>query len=633
MRSLLATSIVWFVIAAVAVPFAHSSEPWHSQGPSGTNFHSLTQAPDGSILAGTVSGLLRFDDPSRGWRPVPLDYPGVGLVFASSDGFIFAQTYSSGCIAAFGHWVSVDNGETWSDDDGLPNWSPIVSLAETSDGTLWAGGRDGFLYRRTPGASGWTQDPPITPMGTLFDLAVTTDGSLLVLASDSETGDSLVFHSEDNGENWSIPLRTATHLSKLAIGPLDLAVVGGRVESPDNVTFFSSTNSGRAWSERPCTSDACSDLISLDGLVVLADRRVAATGRSTNRVSSALIVSDLFMDRWSPAASFSEPPSTLLTDRAGAFWVAGIGYAWRSNDNAASFEPVSDGVVKTTVSSLASTEGHIFAVVGTYGMGGYSGVWNVPGTAGVHVSADDGATWTATPVWQANQITGSHFAGVLAATDLGVLRSVDHGTTWETISVTDRAAVQAAAENRYGTLCVISGLELRCAQNDALDWHGTQEIIQSDDVLIVVPDGTFLGEISGIVHRSTDGGQSWIPTPLEGDVSQMAVGLDGAVYALASGSRTIAVSTDSGVTWDFKTGPSDYSSSMAFHRVAGVLVGGHLGIAASNDGLETWTGLGIGGNLLLVTGDRLVVGRDRDGIWLADLPASIRRPTGRSGGR
>jgi len=633
MKSLSVGSIVWLVAVSLSVPLAQAVEPWQSQGPSGTNFHSLAQAPDGTILAGTVSGLFRFDDSEQIWLPTPFDQSRIGQVFVASDGTVFAETYSDGCVAWYGHFVSVDTGESWSVDEGIPEGASVLAFVETLDGTVWTGLWDGTLLRRRPGDSEWSQHPSIESIGGLRDLAATSDGSLVLLASDADTGESLVLHSDNGGESWSIRLRTAPSLRELTASPAGFMVAAGYGTEPDTVAFFTSPNSGRDWFERPCTTGACEDLISVDGLAILQNRSVVAVGRAPDRVSSRLIVSDLFMEQWNPAAVFSRSPRALLTDRSGSLWVAGLGFAWCSIDNAASFEPVSAGVVETSITSLAPSGEHLFAVVGTYGMGGWAGIWSVPGTAGVHVSADDGATWTSTSVWQANQVTESFFLGVLAATDMGVLQSLDHGATWKTIPVTDGVPVRAAAEDRFGTLCVISGLHLRCADNDALDWHSTRELIHSDNVLAVAPDGAFLGEISGIVHRSIDGGRTWEPTLLEEDVTQIAVSPDGVVFAIVSSNRRIAVSDDSGITWEFRSGPSDYASSIAFHPVAGVLVGSRFRVYVSNDGFETWTWLGLSGRSLLVTGDRLVAGSERNGVWLADLPPKVRRPTGRIGSR
>ncbi len=631
MKSLSVGSIAWLVTVAVSVPFARALEPFQSQGPSGTFFHSLAQAPDGSILAGTVSGLFRYEDLDNGWQPVPLGRAGVGLVFVSSDGVLFSQVYSGGCISVFEHFVSNDDGETWSDDLGLPDWSPIVALAETSDGTVWAGTPEGELYRRIPGATRWTEHLPAVSMGVLSDLSVTSDGNLLVLASDSETGESVVFLSDDVGESWSIPLRTTAHLSELAVDPFGYAVAGGRGVMPDTVTFFSSTNSGRDWSERPCDSEVCSDLISITGISILRNRTVAAAGRASNRVSSHLIVSDLFMEQWTLAAPFSESPSALLTDRNGALWVVGLPYAWRSTDNAESFQPVSNGLVSTSVTSLVESGGRILATVGSYRLGGWAGFTTVPGSAGIHISSDNGATWSATAVWQANHVTASLSDGVIAATDIGVIRSIDHGVSWQTIPRTEGLAVRTVAEDQFGTLCVISGLHLSCSNDDVLGWHGEHDLVHSDNALTVVPDGVFLAEVFGAVRRSTDGGHTWDPTPLIEDIGQFAVSPNGVIYAPVTNSDRIAVSEDSGLTWDFFRTPVHSPLSVAFHRVVGVLVGFASSVYSSDDRFETWNAIDLQARSLLVSGDRLVAGSGRQGVWLADLPPSVRYPSSRTG--
>ena len=50
------------------------------------------------------------------------------------------------------------------------------------------------------------------------------------------------------------------------------------------------------------------------------------------------------------------------------------------------------------------------------------------------------------------------------------------------------------------------------------------------------------------------------------------------------------------------------------------------------DGLnETWTRIDVPARSLVVSGDRLVTGSERDGAWLADLPSRNRRVSGRVG--
>lgn len=629
------TLLAGLTTALVAISFhpctTEASEPWQSQGPAGTFFHSLAQAPDGSIYAGTVSGLYRYGVSSGRWSPVPLDRIGVGLVFVSSEGLVFKQLYSEGCIATYEHLVSFDGGQSWSEDEGLPSWPRIAAFAESLDGTVWGVTSQGEFFRRGPGASRWMTHPPIDSAAAVFDIAATPDGSLLVLASVSEPAGSAVFLSDDNGESWSMTLRTDARLNVLAADRSGYAVVGGWEDQADRAVFFSSARSGRDWSERPCSSAACSELISVDRLAILRNRTVVAAGRAPSRVSSHLLVSDLFMEDWRLAARFSETPSDLLTDQSGALWAVGMGYAQRSTDNAAYFSSASNGLVNTSVTSLVESERTILAVVGSYGMGGYAGFWTLPGTAGVHYSLDEGATWYPTSVWQANQVTGSLSEGLLAATDLGVQRSIDHGRSWWMIPGTEGIAVRAVAEDSFGTLCVISGLELICSDDPVVGWHGDQVLVNTDNALVATPDGDFLAEVSGVVHRSADGGRTWATTPLAEDIGQFAVSPDGIVYAPVANTDRVAVSEDSGRNWTFIQTPAHNPLSIAFHPGRGLLVGFSNAVFYSDNRFETWRRIDLPARSLLVTGDRLVAGSERQGVWLADLPSGVRQPSGRVG--
>lgn len=631
MRIMRWCSLVWLLTLVLSTPVAGASEPWQSQGPTGTMFHSLAQAPDGSIFAGTVSGLYRYGDPADGWLPVPLERDLIGQVFVSSEGVLFAQDYSGGCVPWYGHFVSNDDGQTWSDDDGLYPENAILAFAETPDGTVWAATTGGDLYRRDFGTARWREHHPSSSMSAM-DLAVTSDGSLLVLGYTSEFDEWAVFLSDDSGQNWSIPLKTTTRLSAIAVNPSGYVVVGGTGPLPGTVTFFSSTDSGRNWFERPCQSDACSELTSVTGLAILPNRTVAAAGLDSNRVSSRLVVSDLFMETWSLAAHYSENPSDLLTDRNGAFWVVGLPYAWRSTDNAESFEAASNGLIDTSVTNLVESGGQLFAAVGSYRVGGFFGFNPVPGSAGVHVSTDRGATWSETPVWQANQVTASLSGDVFAATDIGAQRSTDQGITWQTIPGTEGSVVRAVAADPLGTLCMVTGSrDVRCSDDGGLSWYGDLHLGASDNAMTALPDRTFLIEASGTVHRSTDGGHTWDPTPLAENIGPFAVSPDGEVYAPVYNSDLIVVSEDSGFTWDFIETPLSGPLSIALHPVRGLFVGYYAAVLYSRDRFETWDRIDIRAESLIVSGDRVVAGNESRGVWLADLPPRVRHSSGRVG--
>jgi photosystem II stability/assembly factor-like uncharacterized protein len=635
MRSLPAGLIVSLAIAVGLAPYAHASEPWQSQGPAGSAFHSLAEAPDGSIYAGTGAGLFRYEGSIDRWSPVPIDRERVGRVFASSGGVLFAEIYSGGCISWYEHFVSFDRGETWSEDQSLPYWVGITTFAETADGAIWASTSAGELFRRDPGSASWTQHVPVPSMGVVQDLVVTSDGALLVLATHSDTGERAVFLSDDNGATWSIPLRAEARLIVLATNENGYVVAGGwetTPTTPRRVTFYASTNSGRDWFERPCRADACAALNSVERLAILPNRTVAAAGWSWTPASGQLVVSDLFMEDWTLAARYSETPSDLLTDREDALWVVGLGHAQRSTDNAVTFVPASGGLVDTAVTSLVESNGRILATVGSYRIGGYLGFTTIPGSAGVQVSTDGGSTWGPTAVWQAYAVTASRQSGILATTARGVLRSVDHGDSWHSIPGTEEMAAPAVAESSSGALCVIATGELHCRIDSGADWFDA--IPHSNtDALTVTPNDVFLVERLGTVLRSADGGHTWDETPLAENVSGFFIDPDGAVHAPIVDSDRIAVSRDSGRTWSLIHAPFPNPRSIAFHPVRGMFVGYSSVIYSSDDAGAHWNRIDLPAIpvALQVNGDRLIAGSERDGVWLVDLPPSVRNSSGRVG--
>ena len=611
---------------------AAGSQPWQSEGPTGASFLSLDQAPDGSILGGTREGLHRYREATGVWEPVGLDGLNVSAILASSVGVLFASTSTSGCVTVYSHAVSFDDGQTWSDADGLPFPARTSAIAETPDGTVWMGLTSGELYRWDPGATRWSRHFPMISAYLQDDLAVTAGGSLLVVAGTVAPDQREILRSEDGGQTWSIPLVAEIESGTVTAGPRGLAVAAGRKPSPGGVTFFFSFDDGRSWIERPCSDEACASMAGVDVLAVLDDGTVAAAGPESNGTAGRLIVAGPRGEPWRLAARYASTPSALLTDRDGALWVAGIAYAWRSTDTASTFEHVADGLVTTSVTGLATSSGSILAVAGSHAIAGWSGLVTIPGVAGVHASTDGGTTWAPTAVWQANSITSGLTGAALAATDWGVQRSTDGGATWLTVPGTGDRRVKAVVEDRTGALCLVSiPAALQCSDDGGASWHGDLGLGARGGELAATPDGTFLAEANEVVYRSVDGGRSWLPTALTGDVRFFAVSPEGRVVAsIQSDSAEVAVSDDSGLSWGTFEVPYPNPSAMVFHPAWGPIVGYRGGTYYSPDRLRSWRLIELPGLSLTLHGDRLVTGSQREGAWLAELPSRARRSSGRT---
>ena len=637
MRRRWAHRAVVVVVAWAACATGAASEVWQADGPEGAAFYAIAEAPDGAILAGIEGGVVRYSEAAGSWEHLAYDGWKAGPLLAASSGMVFAHLNSSGgCVVIREDSVSFDGGVTWQEAEGLPDEAGgVVALAETPDGTVWAGtSMSVHLHRWDPGAMRWTMHEPAVPASFVVDLATTSDGALLALVGTGEEMESAVLRSDDGGASWSASLVRWPWLTSLATGADGRVAAGGERSGAEGVTFFVSSDDGRSWTEQPCGDDACAAMRSVTQLAVLPDGGLAAAGEDRDGPSSRLVVSDGAGEPWRVAGRYRYAPGELLVDSGGALWVVGLPYAWRSGDGGVTFEPVADGLLETIVTGLAETDGRILAVVGGVVYGGYSGSNPLPGAAGVHASVDGGVTWAPTPVWQAYDVVVGLSGAVLAPTVDGVRRSEDGGASWQTVPGTGGTQVAAVAEDRQGTLCLIPSTHLlSCTDDGGASWYGDLELEPWDSALAVAPDGTFLVESGGSVLRSVDRGRTWQPTPLDGDVGLFAVDPDGAVYATVGrlGQREVLVSRDGGLSWEDLDTPAVDPTALAVHPGWGLVVGVGGRAYVSTDRYATWTPIDIPSEALLAHGDRLVAGSRWGGVWLTDLPSRTRRPSGRVG--
>lgn len=624
----------WAVVTALCAmcPPGAATEPWRADGPNGASVYSIAQAPDGTVLAGIDGGLSRYNEATGSWEHVGLDGWKVGPLFAASSGVVFAHLSGGGCIVVEQDEVSFDGGLTWEEVDGLPD-AGAARFVETPDGLVWAAANwSGSLYRWDPDATRWLPHFPMVASDFIIDVAVTSDGALLVLAETQQPMASAVLRSDDSGASWSLPLVVTPGLTSLAAGANGLAVAAGRNSAENGVTFFVSRDAGLSWSEAPCSDDACAGMRQVTRLAVLQDGVVAAAGDDADDPSSRLIVSPGAVEPWRVARRFQFTPRDLYLDREGALWVVGLPYIWRSTDSGTTFEHVADGLNQTIVTGLAEADNRILAVVGGITSGGYSG-WNPhPGAAGLHVSTDGGATWKPTPVWQANEVTIGLTGAALVATNVGLSRSVDGGVTWRTVPGTEHLRVAAVSEDLLGNLCLIrSSATLSCSDDGGSSWYGDLALHTWHSALAVTLDGTFLVGSSDVVLRSVDRGRTWQPTPLMEDVGLLAVSPGNVVYATFGrfDNSEIAYSRDAGLSWQAFDTPAVNPTAIAFHQAWGPVIGDDYRAFYSADRYATWTRVDIPADALLVHEDRLVGAGRWSGIWFADLPSRTRFASGR----
>lgn len=235
--------------------------------------------------------------------------------------------------------------------------------------------------------------------------------------------------------------------------------------------------------------------------------------------------------------------------------------------------------------------------------------------AGLHTSADGGATWTwvglaPDPVAEAVAVSPGVGADrmVLLATGSGVYRSVDGGSTWRPVLVGSRAQCLAATLGLAEDGVVLAGTEtdgLLRSEDGGSSWSGANAGLLDLDVTAVAlspafaRDRTaFAGTASGL-YRSRNGGRAWRLVELGPEaptVQSLAVSPvfedDGLVVA-GTERDGLFRSDDGGQHWEpVAAFPEPCVTCLAFAQDTGsrsaVAAGTAAGVAVSHDGGETW---------------------------------------------
>ncbi len=186
-----------------------------ADGLDGRDVFALAEAPDGTVLAGTNSGIFALAAGATGWQP--RDTIANTLVKTATetirgkrinvekqvkdalhemDGHVFALDLSGDAWLASttgGLYTSRDKGATWQ---GGPVVGVTGYLSVTAHGALLAAARpDGVVLSRDAGQTWWPMSVP-TALTRIHRIAFSPDGTLWLGAREG------VYFTRDKGKTW-----------------------------------------------------------------------------------------------------------------------------------------------------------------------------------------------------------------------------------------------------------------------------------------------------------------------------------------------------------------------------------------------------------------------------------------------
>ena len=558
----------------LALPARAALNRWSSAGPiAGGPIEVLAFDPGapGTVYAGTYGGVFRSEDHGLTWTAANFGLAGALIshleVDPASPGTIWAATNR-------GLQRSQDGGRNWQ-VSALP-FANAFALDPSNPQTLYAADED-LILKSTDGGTSWSPGPILPDIGSVFFLEVDPLVPANVYAG-TNTG---LFRSLDGGATFT--LLSGLHFNGLTIDPVDSRVL----YAGSSVGVYKSTDRGLTWARsgpEHQVLEVAIDPASPSTLLAVGFEVFRSTdaGGSWTRLLGGLLIDH-------SAAFDPHSPSTYLVGTS-----EGVS---RSTDKGASWAPSSSGLIASIVRKLAvdpHRPGTLFAALSGQGI--------------LHKSSDAGASWsriTALSGVRAVAFDPKTRSLLYAATDSGIVRSQDAGSTWVRINAAETTGNQIAVDPQTpSTLYLASySVGVKKSVDGGITWSATGPDVEgfAPGVLVIAPSApqtVFAGDFQTGLYKSTDGGATWaalgghLPSPF---VSTLAVhpGDADVIYAGVS-DEGLYKSTDGGATWSFS------GTGLPSHLVEGIAIdpsqpsrlyatNSRKGIYRSTDGGATWS--------------------------------------------
>ena len=548
---------------------------WKLAGPFGGSARSIAIDPENgrTLVAGSRDSLLfRSDDAGASWRllPFPRGTPGVvnSVLIDPKESAHYYAGLDAGDSPDSGVYESKDRGQTWQASIGLRG-SRIESLAISPiDSSMLAAGTSKGVFVSADQGATWRRisrenDPEMQEITALaFDPA---DSKVLYAGTPH-----LPWKTADGGGTWhsiSTGLIDDSDIFSIRVDPTHPQLVFASACSG----IYRSDSGGEGWrkiqgipgthrrthiiAEDPARPDTIFAGTTL-GLFKSPDG-----GKTWQHLSSEQVNWMVF----DPAA-----PRTLYL----ATEFAGI---LKSTDSGDTFHPMNEGFANHRLSEITSDGKRLYA------SSTYEGLYG-----GVFVSADGGLQWSLRANEEAlhghnlHSLTASPADAsiVFAASEDGILKSVDAGQSWVLVPEPRPVIVRAARKGRPAQVIHSAG-KVRI--------HALRAVQLEKGKLTL-----FAGTDSGL-FRSSNSGATWEEVKAAGITGVSVL----AIYAPPNGASRLAVRTGSGLfvsedtgrTWQAAVVPDGYyiyDLALPVEHDISILAATSRGILQSTDEGAHW---------------------------------------------
>ncbi len=368
---------------------------------------------------------LRSADDGATWDTVAT-YPEIMdaavSMSAAPSGDIFAIMHESGVV-----FRSPDGGATWERlNDTLRQ---VGGICELAPGRLLAGTLDWGVVRSDDGGASWRESNLGLEVLRIRSIICGRDGGLFAV-SGNDYGATTLRTTQRPGRRWA----RITPLFREQLRAAALLPDGDLLAAGDETVARYHPGSGE-WT--PLVSDLrYMNFISVDAQ---PDGRVLCTDWGRDMIYS----SDTGRT-WQPINSWLGTQNLGILTPGGAILIGADAGLARSQDLGRSW--YSARSMKRVGALASDRKGRLFA--GTY-------IRSSLEAGGVHISDDDGVTWSAAGLGTMNigALVADRSGAVYAGADSSLFRTVDGGGTWEMIATFGHRILSLAIDSA-GHLCV-----------------------------------------------------------------------------------------------------------------------------------------------------------------------------------
>lgn len=413
-----------------------------SDGLTVREVRALYVLPDGALLAGTFGdGLYRRAATAAPWASTSLKLAYVTTLARNAEGTLFAGTTT-------GVYRSQDDGATWQVLTALGTGLQVQAMAVGTP-YLFVGTATG-IYRSADGGETWAFTATGMDNTNVTSLVVNPQGTVFAGTNPVQTG-CTVFRSRNHGNFWSCvqPSGNALQVHALALDPAGTLLAGGYRQ------VYRSSDEGDTWTTGTASTTTVQALLPTTTATYAGTfgRGVARSedgGKTWQEVNHGL----------------TSAVADLVVGPDDALYAGTVGGVYRSSDRGDTWALLDDGLGLTNIKALAfDTNGHLVAgtLGGAWRLDPADPHWEAIGPddntgirdlalgpdgrlyagfyQGVYQLA--GTTWTALPVTGPD--AASRDVQTVAVTPSGTLlagalwdafRSLDGGASWTLLSGT-----------------------------------------------------------------------------------------------------------------------------------------------------------------------------------------------------